>query len=99
MCEWQNPECRVEDNVTDEADAPQRRMINPRDDDLPCREFQQLSKRTFAVGRNEAFRNKDDLCAITLRCACDGVIVTDRAAPGFENFEAVKCFPVDRCGP
>src|SRR5262245_26506605 len=98
MCKQSNPEGRIKNHMTDEADSPQRRVIDTSDDDLTCRELQELVKRTLAIRRYEALWNEHDFRSILLGCTRDRVVIADRTAPGIKNVEALKCFAVDRRG-
>jgi hypothetical protein len=66
MCKQSNPEGRIENHMTDEADSPKRRVVDASDDDLTRREFQELVKRTLAIRRYEALRNEHDFRSIPL---------------------------------
>src|SRR5262245_55292528 len=98
MCKQSNPEGRVENRMTDEADSPQRRVVDASDDDLTRRELQELIKRTFAMRRYEALRNEEYFRSIPLGCTRDRVVIADGTTPGIKNVEAMKSFAVDRRG-
>ena len=66
MCKQSNPEGRIENHMTDEADSPKRRVVYASDDDLTRRELQERVKRTLAIRRYEALRNEQDFCSIPL---------------------------------
>ena len=98
MKERQNPEGGVEYRMPDEPCTPERPMVNPGNQDLPRREFQCFAQATFAVGRDQTLRDKNDFCRIALGGTCDGVIVTERSFPGIEDLQAIEGRTIYRRG-
>ena len=96
MCKWKDEKRRVEDDVPDEGDAPQPRVINAGDDDLACGEFEEILPGGFAMCRNQALRNEDDFRAGAMCGVGDGIVVADRAAPFVKNVQAFEGFAIHR---
>ena len=95
MREQQDPERGVKDKVAGEADAPESRVIDARDDDLASREFQELAEGALTIRGYQALRNEYDPRSSLLRGACHRVVVAHRASPGFKNLETMKRLAVN----
>ena len=70
-------------------------MIDTRDDDLPCGEFQKLRETAVSMGRDQAAGHEADLDARTFSGARDRVIVTYCATPCFKNADSLESFSTD----